>query len=101
MRALALDVGDARIGLAISDPNGVVCLPIEALVRSEESADLAAVNIEGSNHFNVSGAPVADSGMHETSELAGLSASVVLEPLDQGAGAVTDAGNCDLDFLHG
>ena len=43
MRALALDVGDARIGLAISDPGGVVCLPVEALVRSEELDDIAAV----------------------------------------------------------
>lgn len=43
MRALALDVGDARIGLAISDPTGMICLPIEALVRSDESDDLAAV----------------------------------------------------------
>ncbi len=43
MRALALDVGDARIGLAISDPGGIVCLPIEALVRGEDSDDLAAV----------------------------------------------------------
>ncbi|MDP6823986.1 MAG: Holliday junction resolvase RuvX [Dehalococcoidia bacterium] len=43
MRALALDVGDARIGLAISDPNGLICLPIEALTRTEESDDLAAI----------------------------------------------------------
>lgn len=43
MRALALDVGDARIGLAISDPGGIVCLPIEALARGEESDDIAAV----------------------------------------------------------
>lgn len=43
MRALALDVGDARIGLAISDPSGIVCLPVEALVRGEDSDDIAAV----------------------------------------------------------
>ncbi|MDA1257442.1 MAG: Holliday junction resolvase RuvX [Chloroflexi bacterium] len=43
MRALALDVGDARIGLAISDPGGIVCLPVEALVRGHDSDDLAVV----------------------------------------------------------
>lgn len=43
MRALALDVGDVRIGLAISDPGGVVCLPIEAIVRGGEADDIAAV----------------------------------------------------------
>lgn len=43
MRALALDVGDARIGLAISDPGGIVCLPVKALARGEESDDIAAV----------------------------------------------------------
>ena len=43
MRALALDVGDARIGLAISDAQGIVCLPIEALVRSEEADDISVV----------------------------------------------------------
>ena len=67
MRALALDVGDARIGLAISDPRGVVCLPIEALVRSKESDDLAAVvdlaKREGSETIVV-GLPLSLDGTH-------------------------------------
>ncbi len=67
MRALALDVGDARIGLAISDPNGVVCLPIEALLRSEESDDLAAVvdlaKREGAETIVVGLPPLLD-GIH-------------------------------------
>ncbi len=67
MRALALDVGDARIGLAISDPNGIVCLPIEALVRSEESDDLAAVielaTREGAETIVV-GLPLSLDGTH-------------------------------------
>lgn len=67
MRALALDVGDARIGLAISDPRGVVCLPIEALVRSKESDDLAAVvdlaKREGAETIVV-GLPLSLDGTH-------------------------------------
>ncbi|MBT4074664.1 MAG: Holliday junction resolvase RuvX [Chloroflexi bacterium] len=67
MRALALDVGDARIGLAISDPNGVICLPIEALVRCEESDDLAAVinmaEREGAETIVV-GLPLSLDGSH-------------------------------------
>jgi|TARA_B110000263_G_scaffold211868_1_gene195061 putative Holliday junction resolvase len=67
MRALALDVGDARIGLAISDPNGIICLPIEALVRTEESDDLAAVietaKREGAEAIVV-GLPLSLDGTH-------------------------------------
>ena len=43
MRALALDVGDVRIGLAISDPGGIVCLPVKALARGGDSDALPAV----------------------------------------------------------
>jgi putative Holliday junction resolvase len=67
IRALALDVGDARIGLAISDPGGVVCLPIEAFVRSNESDDLAAVvdlaKREGAETIVV-GLPLSLDGTH-------------------------------------
>ncbi len=40
---LAVDFGDARMGLAISDPSGTVVTPIEALIRVGGSADLSAV----------------------------------------------------------
>lgn len=40
MRILALDVGERRIGLAISDPDGRVAVPIETLERRGEDADL-------------------------------------------------------------
>jgi putative Holliday junction resolvase len=67
MRALALDVGDARIGLAISDPGGVICLPMEALVRTQESDDLAAVietaTREGAEAIVV-GLPLSLDGTH-------------------------------------
>ncbi len=42
-RVLALDVGERRIGLAISDPDGRVAVPLETLERRSEDADLRAL----------------------------------------------------------
>jgi putative Holliday junction resolvase len=42
-RVLALDVGERRIGLAISDPEGRVAVPLETLERRDEDADLRAL----------------------------------------------------------
>lgn len=39
-RVLALDVGDKRIGLAISDPLGIVASPLETYTRKEINADI-------------------------------------------------------------
>jgi putative Holliday junction resolvase len=43
MRVLALDVGERRIGLAISDPDGRVAVPLDTLERRDEAADLRAL----------------------------------------------------------
>jgi putative Holliday junction resolvase len=43
MRVLALDVGERRIGLAISDPDGRVAVPLETLTRRDEDTDLRAL----------------------------------------------------------
>ena len=42
-RALALDVGDRRIGLAISDPLGITAQPLFTLHRMTLRADLKAI----------------------------------------------------------
>lgn len=42
-RVLALDVGDARIGLAISDPTGVLASPLDAYHRRDPHADAQAI----------------------------------------------------------
>jgi putative Holliday junction resolvase len=42
-RILALDVGERRIGLAISDPEGLVAVPLRILERTKEPADLQAI----------------------------------------------------------
>ena len=49
MRILALDVGERRIGLALSDPTGVIASPIEAieLDDSEAAHDQAARHASG------------------------------------------------------
>lgn len=42
-RVLALDVGERRIGLAISDPEGRVAVPLDTLERRDEASDLRAL----------------------------------------------------------
>ena len=42
-RVLALDVGDARIGLAISDPTAVLASPLHAYRRRDPQADAHAI----------------------------------------------------------
>jgi len=43
MRALGIDFGERRIGVAISDPEGTYALPKETLVRIDDSSALAAI----------------------------------------------------------
>jgi putative Holliday junction resolvase len=42
-RTLALDVGDKRIGLAISDPLGLTAQPLFTLHRTNQRADLKSI----------------------------------------------------------
>ena len=39
MRMLALDVGDRRIGVALSDPTGTIASPLTTIHRSNEKRD--------------------------------------------------------------
>ena len=43
MRLLALDVGDRRIGVAVSDSLGILAAPLTTIRRSSESRDVRAV----------------------------------------------------------
>ena len=43
MRILGLDVGDRRIGLAISDPNGQVAVPLRTLQRTAQDGAVDAI----------------------------------------------------------
>lgn len=43
MRSLGLDIGDKRIGVALSDPEGILASPLTVINRREESLDIAAI----------------------------------------------------------
>ena len=43
MRVLALDHGEARCGVALSDPTGVLATPLAAIARPHTRAGLAAI----------------------------------------------------------
>ena len=66
-RILALDVGEARIGLAVSDETGVLATPTEAIKRTEPNSDaravIAAAERVGATRIVV-GMPVSLNGTH-------------------------------------
>ncbi len=43
MRSLALDVGDKRIGVALSDPLGILASPLTIIDRADDRTDIAAI----------------------------------------------------------
>src|SRR5512136_1596438 len=43
MRSLGLDIGDKRIGIAISDPLGLLATPLQVLSRQGEDEAIAAI----------------------------------------------------------
>ena len=64
-RVLAVDLGEARIGLAVSDPLGLTAQPLETLHRSGARADLdciAALAREREVRVVVMGLPLRLSG---------------------------------------
>jgi putative Holliday junction resolvase len=43
MRSLGLDIGDKRIGVALSDPHGILASPLTIINRRDESQDIKAI----------------------------------------------------------
>jgi putative Holliday junction resolvase len=43
MRSLGLDIGDRRIGVALSDPEGILASPFTVINRGDESRDIEAI----------------------------------------------------------
>jgi len=43
MRILGLDVGESRVGVALSDPDGILAIPVAVIAREGEDADFAAI----------------------------------------------------------
>jgi len=42
-RSLGLDIGDKRVGVALSDPHGVLASPLTIIHRQDEAADFEAI----------------------------------------------------------
>ena len=42
-RSLGLDIGDRRIGVALSDPLGILASPLTIINRTDEKADIEAI----------------------------------------------------------
>ena len=64
---MALDVGGKRIGVAVSDPTGLVPTPITAIGTRSESEDVDAVLLLADEHAVeeiVVGLPLSLSGQH-------------------------------------
>ena len=65
MRVLGLDLGRRRIGLALSDPKGVIALPAGALQRRDLASDLESLRafaVEREGERIVVGLPIHMSG---------------------------------------
>jgi len=43
MRSLGLDIGDRRIGVALSDPQGILASPFTTINRRDETTDVEAI----------------------------------------------------------
>ncbi len=62
MTVLALDVGDRRIGVAISDPTELLARPVATIVRRSNASDLAEIGrlaLANQARLIVVGLPVA------------------------------------------
>jgi len=88
-RLLALDVGEVRIGLAVSDPSGTVVTPLRVIRRRPQAqavAQIAAAIVEEEAVGVVVGLPLSLSGAHSdqtraTEAFAALLAAQVSVPL--------------------
>ncbi|MQG00122.1 MAG: Holliday junction resolvase RuvX [SAR202 cluster bacterium] len=65
LRVLGLDVGERRIGMAISDPTCTISSPLSPIVRSNEHEDIKnIINVANDNQVKtiVVGLPISLSG---------------------------------------
>ncbi|PZO97740.1 MAG: Holliday junction resolvase RuvX, partial [Corynebacterium urealyticum] len=74
-RRLALDVGSVRIGVALSDPDGILASPLETVAAAVDGSDVSRVVELIEENFVVEvvvGLPVALRGNHTASTAAAL-----------------------------
>jgi len=65
VRTLGLDVGERRVGIAISDPTGILARPLQTLVRGSREDDFAAITAIVAEHdvgLVVVGQPLSQDG---------------------------------------
>jgi putative Holliday junction resolvase len=65
MRSLGLDIGDRRIGVALSDPEGWLASPLTIINRSDTTTDIKAItDIVDQNHVGqiIVGLPLSMNG---------------------------------------
>jgi len=64
-RKLGLDIGDRRIGVALSDPGGILASPLTIIERKSEAADIPAITALVKQHevdTVVAGLPISMDG---------------------------------------
>ena len=84
MRALGIDVGSVRLGLALSDPLGLSAQPLEVLRRTTPARDLAALREIARKHeveILVIGLPYNMNGTEGPAAQAARDFARLLEPL--------------------
>jgi putative Holliday junction resolvase len=72
---LGLDLGEARIGVAVSDPSGTLCTPLQAIRRTQDGSDIrqvAALAVKETAARIVVGLPVTMEGRRGTQAQAAL-----------------------------
>jgi putative holliday junction resolvase len=104
-RVLGVDVGTVRVGVALSDPTGVIASPLETLRRAKDGSDLdrlAALVVEHEVAEVIVGDPRHLSGASGTSAqdarayseaLAGRITDVPVHLIDERLSTVTAAGH--------
>jgi putative holliday junction resolvase len=104
-RVLGVDVGTVRVGVALSDPTGVIASPLETLRRAKDGSDLdrlaglvvehevAEVVVGDPRHLSgASGASAQDARAYAEA-LAGRIPDVPVQLIDERLSTVTAAGH--------
>ena len=104
-RVLGIDVGTVRVGVALSDPTGVIASPLETLRRAKDGSDLdrlaalvvehevAEVVVGDPRHLSgASGASAQDARAYSEA-LAGRMTDVPVHLIDERLSTVTAAGH--------
>jgi putative Holliday junction resolvase len=84
MRALGIDVGSVRLGLALSDPLGMAAQPLEVIRRTSPQRDLEAIRAIALQHeveVLVIGLPYNMNGSEGPAAQAARDFARLLEPL--------------------